>query len=213
MIDPSYQMIKVARERNALRNRATFRKGLAEKLPYPDESFNLVLACQMLQHIASREDRILALEEMKRVVIKNNNKNNILILNVTTPTQVEHGYWWSALLPKTTENYKTRFFSIEELAILLDKENKNRLEISVPKQQENILMGRFYLNIYGPFYTKWRSGDSTWALVDDKELNKCQNDIEKLVKKGQVDEFLETRELARKRVGQTSYLTIAFKDV
>jgi hypothetical protein len=73
-------------------------------------------------------------------------------------------------------------------------------------------MGRFYLNIYGPFYAKWRSGDSTWALVGDKELNKCLNEIEKLVKRGKVAEFLEERELARKRVGQTSYLVLSISD-
>ncbi len=41
--------------------------------------------------------------------------------------------------------------------MVLDKHNKNTINLSIPKDTENILMGSHYLNIYGPFQEKWRN--------------------------------------------------------
>jgi demethylmenaquinone methyltransferase/2-methoxy-6-polyprenyl-1,4-benzoquinol methylase/phosphoethanolamine N-methyltransferase len=67
-IDPSPEMIRLAR-RNAERAGADidFRVGIAEELPYDNESFDVVMSSLVLHHIAE-EGRQGALDEMFRVL-------------------------------------------------------------------------------------------------------------------------------------------------
>jgi ubiquinone/menaquinone biosynthesis C-methylase UbiE len=62
-VDPVPEMLKVARRR--LPPAVELREGWADRLPYADDSFNVVVSCNMLHHI---RHPIAALLEMSRVL-------------------------------------------------------------------------------------------------------------------------------------------------
>jgi len=67
-IDPEAQWIKEAKERsviNELTSKAKYQVGSAEKIPFPDESFDMVTCQTVLIHLSDVE---IALKEMQRVL-------------------------------------------------------------------------------------------------------------------------------------------------
>lgn len=62
-IDPVAEMLAVARRR--LGERAELKSGWAEAIPYPDESFDAVISCNMFHYIRRPAE---ALAEMRRVL-------------------------------------------------------------------------------------------------------------------------------------------------
>ncbi len=67
-IDPSPEMIELAEKKVANAGvRARFQTGVAERLPFPDESFDLVLSSLMLHHLPD-DVKTQALKEVARVL-------------------------------------------------------------------------------------------------------------------------------------------------
>ena len=67
-VDASAEMIALARQRAREANvEVDFRHAAMEDLPFPDESFDVVLSCQALHHVP-RDAKIQALTEMHRVL-------------------------------------------------------------------------------------------------------------------------------------------------
>jgi len=207
-IEPSREMLKIARERS--KSKSKLIQGKAQSLPYPNDTFNIILCCQVLHHINKPSDRIKAINEMKRVLKPNTSRGrgkSMIILNITTPTQVDYSYWWSPLIPRATELIKLKFPPLEQLVTILSNGDTNdNICISIPPEKENVLMGQYYLDIYGPFKKEWRSGDSTWAIVSPKELSKCLQTIKTMIRDKKVKAFFRQQEKTRKSYGQTCYL-------
>jgi ubiquinone/menaquinone biosynthesis C-methylase UbiE len=71
LIEPVEKHLKLARKRaQKLKNPFTITKGIAQKLPYKNESADLIILHGPLYHIQKREERILAITEAKRVLKK-----------------------------------------------------------------------------------------------------------------------------------------------
>jgi len=64
-VEPSGDMLDQAKGK--LRKRAKLHKGLAQKLPYPDDSFNWVISTQVMHHLPLPEKKKM-LQEMHRVL-------------------------------------------------------------------------------------------------------------------------------------------------
>lgn len=67
-LDFSEKLIKVARERYGSRTNTTFVAGDALNLPFPDNSFDVVVSFAVIHHVPSRAYRVQFLREAKRVV-------------------------------------------------------------------------------------------------------------------------------------------------
>jgi SAM-dependent methyltransferase len=67
-VDLTSEMVRKAREtaRQARAKNVTFENGLAEKLPFPDESFDVVIANSVVNHLCV--DKSAALAEIHRVL-------------------------------------------------------------------------------------------------------------------------------------------------
>ncbi|HYG75398.1 MAG TPA: methyltransferase domain-containing protein [Planctomycetota bacterium] len=84
-LDISTFMVKRAQER--LGNDATIVQGDAEKLPYPDASFDRVIASSLLSHVLHPEQVV---RELRRVVTPNGR----VVISVCDEDQIERGMAW-----------------------------------------------------------------------------------------------------------------------
>ena len=131
-------------------------------------------------------------------------KNSILLLNISTPLQVLNGYWWSPLIPNTTNFLIKKMISIERLVSILQN---YKVMVKIPINN-NILMGYYYYDIYGVWEKKWRDADSTRSLMSNDSLVKCQNKISKLINNNKLNPFIHSRKEKRLQFGQTSFIII-----
>lgn len=74
-IDFSEELIKIAKQKNPGQN---FQVGTILDLPYPDQTFEVVVCIATLHHIPSKEFRLKAMQEMSRVLKPN---GYLLMLN------------------------------------------------------------------------------------------------------------------------------------
>jgi ubiquinone/menaquinone biosynthesis C-methylase UbiE len=104
-IDPAHRMIAVARK-NAVRagSRAQFRLAAIERLPFGDESFDVVLASLMFHHLPTDLKRA-GLAEVYRVLKPG---GRLLVVDIDRPA---NPWWWLlawplALMPTAAANVR-----------------------------------------------------------------------------------------------------------
>lgn len=132
-IDSNHELIKRAKEENP---KIEFIEADAEKIPFEDEEFDIIIMSDVLEHVKSEE---LALNEVYRVLKKNGK------LIITVPNRglfdfldVDNYSWYARKfkgfyriihkmkgrsIPKIREGYKNkhRHYSLEDLKKLLKK--------------------------------------------------------------------------------------------
>lgn len=127
-VDVSGEALRQARERSEREGVSIlWREGFAEKLPFPDKSFDYVTCCHTLEHVRDLE---AATSELKRVARK-----TIVVL---TPRQKFRLY---------AENYHTQFFEHpEQLTAAFGLRNSDCTEIDC-FDHKNEFQGRAFLYI------------------------------------------------------------------
>ncbi len=121
-LDNSRSLIRIAKEKYP---EVSFISSDALNLPFEGEEFNLIFSIAMLHQIPSRELRLLALKEMKRV-LKN---KGILILTS-----------WNLWQPKLIFKYK-----LWHLIFGLKRKNLDKRDVYIPwKLKDGKIIQRYY---------------------------------------------------------------------
>jgi len=207
-VDLEPAMLARARDKLAEARRAGrigFHRASVLALPFPDASFDGVMANQMLHHLPGRAGDPFwgwrrALAEFARVL----RPGGVLAITTCSHLQLEKGYWYYALIPQAAARLRARYLDLGPLEAELRRLGLTPRGRFVPT--DLVLMGEAYFDPRGPLDPSWRAGDSAWALVEEEELARALDTLSRLAAAGGLAEFLRTRDALRPEIGQMTVL-------
>ena len=207
-IDANSGMLEVAARKlaaHAAADRITFTQGSVEQLRFDDDEFDAVMVNQMLHHLGDgpaqgwqRHKRVIS--EIARVL----RPGGTLVLNTCSIPQLTNGYWYYSLIPRAVERVQRRFAPLAVLEGFMAEHGLRPLGRFVPV--DGVIQGEAYFDPRGPLRSDWRSGDSTWALVEDDELAEVRVELADLERRGVLAEDMARRDLRRPDIGQITFV-------
>lgn len=207
-IDASEAMLAVASDKlSAQRDdgRITFSTGSVDDLPFDDATFDAAMVNQVLHHLGDgpddgwrRHGRVVA--ELVRVL----RPGGTLIVNTCSRGQLQDGCWYSSLIPRAVEALCRRYAPLAVVEGFMVDRGLDLLGRFVPV--DGVVQGDAYFDVRGPLRVDWRSGDSTWALVDDDELAAARAELSALDDRGELAEVVARRDARRLDVGQVTFV-------
>jgi len=184
----------------------SFQQGnAAERLPFDDDSFDFVMASQMLHHLPVGEGTWngakTCLSEAARVARPGGSK---FWLQTQMKEQHINGFWWAPLIARANLELAERFPSLDFIKDVLTAGGMQDFEVRIPP--ESLINEKYYLDPEGPLRAEFRNGDSNWALVTEEELKAVHDNLKTniLTTKETADKFMAEREAVRKEIGQTT---------
>jgi len=198
-------MLAAARAKFSGQPEVRLHEGSILELPIESGSCSGVMVNFVLHHIEEGTDASFdvtrrAVAECRRVLAP----GGTLIIQTCSHEQYRHGYWYSALIPEAIDRALARYIPLD---LLEESMRETGLEPGgrlVPL--DAVLQGDAYLNPRGPAQSEWRDGDSSWALVEDAELSRVTDEIERMFKEDSMDAFLAEREGRRRELGQATFV-------
>lgn len=194
---------KLATERDA--RRITFSQGAIDALPLDDASVDAVMVNQVLHHLGDgpddgweRHGRVIG--ELTRVL----RPGGTLVVNTCSQVQLRDGYWYYSLIPRAADALRRRFAPLAVIEGFMADHGLRPLGRFVPV--DGVIQGDAYFDVRGPLRAGWRSGESTWALVDSDELAAAQAELEALDQRGALAEDVARRDARRLDVGQIIFV-------
>lgn len=207
-LDASDAMLKVAgtklsRERDA--GQIGFSKGSIDALPFDDASVDAVMVNQVLHHLGDDADggwgrHALAISELARVL----RPGGTLVVNTCSQVQLRDGYWYYSLIPRAAAAVRRRFAPLAVLEGFMIDRGLTLLGRFVPV--DGVIQGSAYFDVRGPLRDDWRSGESTWALVDPDELAAAQAELAALDERGELAGDVARRDTRRPDLGQITFV-------
>lgn len=94
-VDPDAELLEISNL--LIGKRGIFRKGYAEKVPFEDNSFDIVICCDVLEHVNDPRESI---REMMRV-LKEGGSLYLLVPNYLYPREAHYKIRWVPLMPKS----------------------------------------------------------------------------------------------------------------
>jgi len=184
----------------------SFQQGnAAERLPFDDDSFDFVMASQMLHHLpvgqGTWNGAKTCLSEAARVARPGGSK---FWLQTQMKEQHINGFWWAPLIARANLELAERFPSLDFIKDVLTAGGMQDFEVRIPP--ESLINEKYYLDPEGPLRAEFRNGDSNWALVTEEELKAVHDNLKTniLTTKETADKFMAEREAVRKEIGQTT---------
>lgn len=184
----------------------SFQQGnAAERLPFDDDSFDFVMASQMLHHLPAGagiwDGAKTCLTEAARVARPGGSK---FWLQTQMKEQHIHGFWWAPLIARANLELANRMPSLDFIKETLAAGGMQDFQVVVPP--EPLINEKYYLDAQGPLREEFRNGDSGWALVTDEELKACHDELKNniLATKESAEKYMAEREAVRKEIGQTT---------
>lgn len=194
---------KLAAEREA--GRITFSQGSVDALPFADASVDAVMVNQVLHHLGDGSDdgwqrhgRVVA--ELARVL----HPGGTLVVSTCSRGQLQDGFWYYSLIPHAVDALRRRYAPLAVVEGFMVDRGLELLGRFVPV--DGVGQGDAYFDVRGPLRAEWRSGDSTWALVDDDELAAAQAQLTALDERGELAEDVARRDARRPDVGQITFV-------
>ena len=201
MLDAAEQKLAEAAEGG----RISFHSARIDELPFEDDTFDGVMINQVLHHLP--DDASEGFPEHRRVfeefarVLK---PGGVLTVNTCSQHQLQHGYWYYALIPQAAETLRRRFAPVENLTQILQKTGFAYHGRFAPT--DATIQSNSYLDPHGPLRKEWRDGDSTWSLVEEDELERALARVRELDKEGGLGDYMDHHDARRQDVGQVTIL-------
>ena len=175
-------------------------------LPYPDDFFDGIMCNQVIHHLddPGKKDGFPNVQAMLSSAYRVLRPQGVLVLNLCSRQQLVDGFWWADLIPKIVDKMAARIPSIELTVEMMEIAGLNMGGIIVPLHE--VLQGPAYFDPKGPLQKPFRDGDSTWALLSEKELDHTLERIHTMNEDGSITQYLDEREKRRKCAGQTTFI-------
>ncbi len=201
MLDVAGRKLAAGREADRIR----FAEGSVDDLPFDDVAFDAVMINQVLHHLGdgpddgwARLDRVIG--EVARVL----RPGGTLVVNTCSRGQLTDGYWYYSLIPVAVGKLQQRFAPLSVMEGFMAAHGMRPLGRFVPA--DGVIQGAAYFDAHGPLRSDWRSGDSTWALVDDEELAAVEAELTDLDRRGELAADMARRDERRADIGQITFL-------
>lgn len=183
----------------------SFHPSRIDELPFEDETFDGIMINQVLHHLPDDASEGFpahrrVFEEFARVL----KPGGALTVNTCSQQQLQHGYWYYALIPRAAETLRGRFAPTERLTEILQNCGFGYHGRFAPT--DATIQSGSYLDPHGPLKKEWRDGDSTWSLVEKDELHRAISRVWELDEDGGLGDYMDHHDAWRRDLGQVTIL-------
>ena len=185
--------------------RISFHSARIDELPFEDGTLDGIMINQVLHHLPDAAsdgfpEHRKVFEEFARVL----KPGGVLTVNTCSQQQLQHGYWYYALIPQAAETLRSRFAPIESLTKILQDFGFDYHGRFAPT--DATIQSGSYLDPHGPLKKEWRDGDSTWSLVEEDELDRALARVRELDEEGGLGDYMDHHDARRRDIGQVTIL-------
>lgn len=200
-------MLRQGKEKFQAESTIHLTQGSVLDLPYENNYFDGMMCNQVVHHLLSEEDnsdKFLQLHQMMQEAYRVLRPQGVLVLNTSSQKQLVDGFWWADLIPEAVNWVAKRFPPLVTITSMLEEVgfSLGGKIVSV----DGVLQGDNYLDPEGPLKKSYRDGDSTWSLATEEELSAGLERVRNMNAKGEMEQYLESREKLRRYIGQTTFI-------
>ncbi len=207
-VDLSNGMLEVARAKLAIESQAgriRFHNAPITGLPFEAETIDGVMINQVTHHLGdTAQDGFTVLRQAVAEFARVLRPGGVLVFNTTSREQLDHGYWYYALIPEARDSFQARFAPLEDLRAMFEDAGFVNRDSFAPL--DAICQGEAYFDGRGPLEVTWRNGDSIWALAGEAELARALDKVRALDAAGELGAFVAEHDARRAGVGQITFL-------
>ena len=179
-------------------------QGSLDCLPYREAMFDGMICNQVVHHLSTgvAAEPFAYLHKLMAEAYRVLCSGGVLVFNTSSHRQLRDGYWWADLIPAAVRQIVRRFPTLAGMGSMLAEVGfccGDRVVLV-----DEVLQGKRYLDLYGPFSKAYRDGDSTWSLTTAEELQNALARLQAMHDDGSIVSYLRQREQLRHRVGQTT---------
>lgn len=207
-VDLNEGMLEVAGRKLAEdeeKGRISFHSSRIDELPFESGTFDGVMINQVLHHLPDDSSEGFpahrrVFEEFARVL----KPGGALTVNTCSQQQLQHAYWYYALIPQAAATLRRRFAPVERLMEILQECGFSYHGRFAPT--DATIQSGSYLDPHGPLKKEWRDGDSTWSLVEEDELESALSKVRELDGEGGLGDYMDHHDTQRRDIGQVTIL-------
>lgn len=206
MMDGSDGMLTTARMKTAnYQSIAEYHLGRLPQLPFPDETFDVVMFNQVLHHLEDTnklDNRYPIVRETLAEATRVVKKGGVVVIDTSSHNQVKHGFWFYPVLG-ITEEYKLRFPPLSLLREVLKNGGCTAVQSYV--QPERVLMDYdLYSDVEGSLQPAWRRADSGFSQATPQQIEWFCQKITNMKNENTLKAFFAECEQERLMYGQAT---------
>lgn len=207
-VDINRSMLKVASAKLRTfrrEKRIAFHQARIDHVPFKNDTFDAVMVNQVLHHIEDQANagypgHCRVFREFHRVL----RPKGLLVINTCSHEQLLHGYWYYNLIPEAVEALCCRYVPLNTLRKLLLDCGFIDHGSFVPL--DAVCRGEAHFDHHGPLKNEWRAGDSIFALLTDRQLERLCTQIRAMDSEGELSHYVEEHDKRRGTIGQMIFI-------